>query len=451
MIYLDITDILDYAQSNIRISGIQRVQLRIISSLVGRLGPDRVRCSFWHPTRREVVSFDPSGVFDGHRFELSHLLARLGLLSFGWKPVRHELRNALARYPSGSLSRGMHKLKIHLVALLAPGRLHELGVTHRNRFRSEPLLPLAKLGALPQRDVYILLGSNWYCEEILEFGKQHVDAGGIVVQMIYDLIPHLAPQYCGQHATETFRAFLERTYRYANRFTCISDCSRREFLDYLASQGVTREAVTVPLAHEFDGYPRNSVLARAESADARVLEGRPFVLCVGTIEPRKNGAGLLRAWERLLAERDPQALPALVFAGKLLTSSTEFIERLNANPLLRQSVVLLPAPTDADLAFLYSQAMFSVFPSKYEGWGLPVGEAAWFGKYAISSYASSLPEVCGDLIDYVNPDDPDDIARALAHALDNPAYIAARESRIREAPLRSWDEVADRLLAVAEA
>ena len=57
---------------------------------------------------------------------------------------------------------------------------------------------------------------------------------------------------------------------------------------------------------------------------------------------------------------------------------------------------IVDSPSDRELAYLYQRCLFAAYPSLYEGWGLPVGEAAWFGKYVISSNATSLPEVCGD-------------------------------------------------------
>jgi glycosyltransferase involved in cell wall biosynthesis len=91
-----------------------------------------------------------------------------------------------------------------------------------------------------------------------------------------------------------------------------------------------------------------------------------------------------------------------------------------------------------------------VYPSIHEGWGLPVGEAAWFGKYVIAAKVTSLPEVCGDLMDYVDPYDVHDIAGRIGFALDNPAYVKEKELAIRRASLRSWDDVADMLLNALE-
>jgi glycosyltransferase involved in cell wall biosynthesis len=78
---------------------------------------------------------------------------------------------------------------------------------------------------------------------------------------------------------------------------------------------------------------------------------------------------------------------------------------------------------------------------------LPVGEAAWFGKYVISSNATSLPEVCGALIDYVDPCDLSALCNALERAISEPDYVRRKEQAIAQAPMRRWSDVAEDIFA----
>ena len=94
---------------------------------------------------------------------------------------------------------------------------------------------------------------------------------------------------------------------------------------------------------------------------------------------------------------------------------------------------------------MYQDCLFTIFPSLAEGWGLPVGEAAWFGKYSIVSSSSSLPEVLGDLVDYIDPDDCAGMVRSLRRILNNSDYRMQKEQAIGSARLRSWKEVAGHL------
>jgi glycosyltransferase involved in cell wall biosynthesis len=89
--------------------------------------------------------------------------------------------------------------------------------------------------------------------------------------------------------------------------------------------------------------------------------------------------------------------------------------------------------------------LFTAYPSQYEGWGLPVGEAAWFGKFCVASHVTSIPEVCGDLIDYVDPSNMGSIKAAVKRVLVDRDYLRERERAIASAELRTWSRVADEI------
>jgi glycosyltransferase involved in cell wall biosynthesis len=449
-IYFDVTDIVHFAHYNSRVSGIQRVQARLIGSLVRRVGSDRIRGSFWHPTRNEMVEFDPSRIFDESEFDTGRFLARLGLWKGGRLPAKHVVRRHLEPYNKRKIKRGLLKAWIYLAAIFSPSKLQRMGLDPRANLLKEPKQRSSPLKKMQPGDAYVFLGANWSHPEILEFGRQHSANGGVVMQMIHDLIPYLAPEYCADLG-DSFKSFLNLTTTYANRFVCVSDWTKSEYVDFLKSNGLTRSVVTVPLAHEFDGFARNQPVTSADSREALALGHQDFVVCVGTIERRKNGINLLKAWAELIRKRGADRVPTLVFAGRMGWKASEFIDILNANSALRDKVRLFSTPSDRDLAYLYYKCRFSVYPSKYEGWGLPVGECAWFGRYVIASDATSLPEVCGPLIDYVNPDDVIDIAAKIEYALDHPEHVSQKELTLKSAKLRTWDDVADQLLAVIEA
>jgi glycosyltransferase involved in cell wall biosynthesis len=122
--------------------------------------------------------------------------------------------------------------------------------------------------------------------------------------------------------------------------------------------------------------------------------------------------------------------------------------------LLRQSafldgmVVWRQDCGDAELAALYRGCRFTLFPSLYEGWGLPVAESLCFGKPCLAANASSVPEIGGSLVDYFDPLDLHDALRVIEAALADPAMLADREDAIR-ANFRPtpWTDTAAQLLA----
>jgi glycosyltransferase involved in cell wall biosynthesis len=308
-------------------------------------------------------------------------------------------------------------------------------------------VPLTRIQALPPEDSYVFLGSNWSYDVVLDLGKRHLQCGGDVVQMIYDLVPYKTPQFSTDEVINTFNGFLSITPTYASRFMCISDCTKRDFEEFLSSKSIHKDVHTVPLAHEFDGFARNASGVVPSNLIKAKISGQPYALCVGTVEIRKNGIALLHIWEQLLRKYGATKVPKLIFAGKIGWKVAEFMRKLESVDAFKHHVLIMNSPSDEDLAFLYQNCEFNLYPSHYEGWGLPIGEAAWLGKYTIASDSSSMPEVCGDLIDHASPDDLPAMAALIERAILDKDYVRGKEQQIRRATLRSWDDVADNVFS----
>jgi glycosyltransferase involved in cell wall biosynthesis len=134
------------------------------------------------------------------------------------------------------------------------------------------------------------------------------------------------------------------------------------------------------------------------------LEGKRFVLCVSSIEPRKNHRLLYHVWEDLA--QDP-AFPSdvvLAIVGAFQWMTTDLIREIQINPAVKDRIVLITDADDAMLHALYSACLFTVFPSLYEGWGLPVAESLGHGKVCLASDRGSVPEV-SDLTVMLHPYD----------------------------------------------
>jgi glycosyltransferase involved in cell wall biosynthesis len=155
-------------------------------------------------------------------------------------------------------------------------------------------------------------------------------------------------------------------------------------------------------------------------------------LCAGTVELRKNQALLLDVWEMLVATRPREDIPPLVVAGHPGQLSEETMARLTRTASLREVVVHVPSPTDAELAWLFRNCGFTVFPSRYEGWGVPVGESLDLGKFCLTADGSSLPEVGEGLTELLDPFDRGQWRDRILHYWTNPAELARRERTIAE-------------------
>ena len=172
----------------------------------------------------------------------------------------------------------------------------------------------------------------------------------------------------------------------------------------------------------------------------------PFVLYVGTIEPRKNLGRLLQAFRRLKSRPGiKHRLVVAVGLGWLYQDVLREMEELSAE----NEIAFLGRVDDSDLPALYSLSDIFVFPSLYEGFGLPPLEAMACGRPVVCSNASSLPEVIGDAGILVSPYDVDGLTDAMAQLIADPdrrALLGQRGlARSREF---TWERSARRLLDV---
>jgi hypothetical protein len=168
-----------------------------------------------------------------------------------------------------------------------------------------------------------------------------------------------------------------------------------------------------------------------------------FVLCVGTLESRKNHLLLFKAWEKLLANYDATDVPFLVCLGKAGWLFDEAAEFLRARPALSAKIILISSVTDHSLAALYEASLFAVYNSFYEGWGLPVTESLAFGALPLIPCHTSLTEAGGRAAVYFRSNDLCDLYTKLETLIFNVEERERLSNHARaHAKLRDWKDVA---------
>ena len=299
--------------------------------------------------------------------------------------------------------------------------------------------------AFARGDRWVSLGADWEYlnQEALYRVKQRL---GLKVTLIcYDAIPVLFPQlFVGVLSPGGFGAYLADVAWCADAVLCISDCTRRDFEAVIGHLGaplppthVIRLGSEIPTAQAVE----------APEGLATGPDERPFVLYVSTIERRKNHEVLYRAWARL---RDRGLVPhRLVFVGMRGWGVDELFNDLRLDPRVEHDIVSLNHVSDAQLAWLYRNAAFTVFPSLYEGWGLPVVESLAWGKFCLASNAASLPEAGGPWAEYLDPWDLPAWVDRLAYYMQHPEAVARLNERIaREFRAPGWADTAAAIHAV---
>lgn len=171
-----------------------------------------------------------------------------------------------------------------------------------------------------------------------------------------------------------------------------------------------------------------------------------FLLALASASPRKNASGLLRIYGRLPHTLRARYPLVIVWTHSFLQPEIEKeVKKLG----LKDSTYFLPRVSDEDLVLLYNAATAFVFPSLYEGFGLPVLEAMACGTPVIASNLSSIPEVAGDAAELANPRDEDAFAEALFRVLTSPdRRRALSEAGLRRARQFSWQRTAQMTLDV---
>lgn len=173
-----------------------------------------------------------------------------------------------------------------------------------------------------------------------------------------------------------------------------------------------------------------------------------YILSVGTLEPRKNLSKLVEAYSLLphFLQKEYQ----LVLAGGRGWNNSRLVKTIN-NLNLKDKVILPGFVKDNDLPYIYNKASVFVFPSLYEGFGLPPLEAMACGVPVIASNCSAMPEVLGGGAVLVNPESEDEIARAIKRIILRPKYREGLKAKgIRQAKKFSWGETARETLKILE-
>lgn len=269
--------------------------------------------------------------------------------------------------------------------------------------------------------------------------------GGIrVALLVHDIIPLRRPEWFDPGTVSRFRGWFDTMLAISARLLAVSDSTARDVLAYRDTRHLPGPAAmtTIRLGDGFTPPPSKA------ATGSIVPPTRPMALYVSTIEARKNHVLLVDVWRELLHRLGPDAVPDLVFAGREGGLTGDLMRQLRANDCLGGKIILHHAASDADIAALYQASRFTLFPSLYEGWGLPVAESLAFGKPCLAANSSSIPEVGGRLARYFDPLDMGDATRAVEAVLSNPTDLAAwRDQIVAHFRPTRWSRTAEMVLA----
>ena len=267
------------------------------------------------------------------------------------------------------------------------------------------------------------------------------------VVSIHDLSFEHLPQTFNRRSRTQLRLTVRHSARRAARILSLSEHTRR---DIISTYGIAPErvsAIPIAAASHFARVVDKSELQRVRHTYG--IHGE-YILSVGSIQPRKNLVRLVKAYASLRGGNSADKLPKLVLVGKCAWLYDETLRALEETGV-KDSVVLTGYVPEKDLPALYSSALCFIYPSFFEGFGLPPLEAMKCGAPVIVGNKTSLPEVVGDAAIAVDPFDVEAIAGAIKRVIEDQSLRNELSLKGQQrAGSFDWRETARRTLAVYE-
>jgi glycosyltransferase involved in cell wall biosynthesis len=402
-IVFDVSDLMRYFCYNRLPTGIQRVQINVVASLLRKPQPDfDITIGCLSPEADFWVTV-PETLF----LELSELAV-----------AGAESDDPVWRGAVGEL---------HLALLTAPPLNFRRGAS------------LVNIGT-----------SWWHPDSFLVIRRAKAKYGIRYIPFVHDCVPIIMPEYCVKALIKDYTQWLVGVLIHADGYLVNSQSTGKD-LDKIAT--LLHHKIPKPDVIRLDGrFSVNRQDGRREPIGRSIitkhqLHREPFVLFVGTIEPRKNHLLAFNVWLTMIRKRGLRQTPRLVCVGKpgWLTDAT--MGRLESSELLQRKVLVISKVTDNELAQLYRTCLFTLYPSSYEGWGLPITESLSYGKIPLTTAVSALPEAGGSLAEYFDLRSEHDMLAKLERLIDDVSYRERREVEIKQRfRPRDWIEIAEEIV-----
>lgn len=258
------------------------------------------------------------------------------------------------------------------------------------------------------------------------------------VLSIHDLTHIFYPQTMANYNRLIHRIFFTSSMRNANHIITMSEHTKKSIVEHFNIVPTKISVIYEGVDEKFKPLDK----MEAKKILQRYSIERPYLLSVGTLEPKKNYTRLLKAYNAVKTDLD------LIIVGKKGWKADDIFKTI-ASLGIKERVKILGYVQNDDLPYLYNGAEVFVFPSLYEGFGLPLLEAMACGTPVICSNTSSLAEISGDAAIKFNPESVDEIVNQLQRVIDdNDLKRRLTKLGLARAKEFSWDKTAKQTLAI---
>lgn len=396
----------------------------------------RYRAGALHLTGRQVSTTKPSKISEGASFTQTNgvadvLKTQLQVLRAGSGWFGAAARYSLQRWQDNRARRTALSKTAHV-----PVRRHRASVLSGSSLR-EVVRP---------GDLFLALGPTWEREDYPQTVRWLRDVLRVRFGLfVHDLLPVYRQEWFLKNKTSRYGTWHQTILPLVDQVFVDGVNAASEVTTYLAqiSRPLLQPIVTVPLGTA--PTSTDAHLLVQERGEIGVEE--EYVLCVGTLEPRKNHELLLRVWRRLLQVMPGTTIPKLILVGEVGWLVSDLMQQLENSDWLNGHVQLVSAPSDAQLEHLYRNCLFTVAPSLAGGVSLPVLESLHYGKPCLASQALAGNVSDQGLVKHFDPLNLHDALRVIRHAIEDRHNLKqwAKEIENRFKPV-SWRQSAETIL-----
>lgn len=295
--------------------------------------------------------------------------------------------------------------------------------------------------ALDSNYIFFDMDSVWMNENKRGYFLKRLSSQGVrLAVQIYDIIPITHPQYCHKLTSFKFIDYLAANIENAELIIANANATIKDIRKITEGTETKFSTAVVKLGSDFskrNDVPADEVRKRSPRT-AAVLDGNPYVLMVGTLEPRKNHAYVLDAFDKALFDEGLN----LVFVGRYGWNTESLVRRIEKHPLYNKHLFMIKNAADYEVQALYKNAFLVAFASFNEGFGLPIIESFNHGVPVLASDIPVLRETGGEYAEYFSLENVDDFITKVKYYAENRDEYEDMRKRISGFHHTSWDECA---------
>jgi len=259
-----------------------------------------------------------------------------------------------------------------------------------------------------------------------------------IIQVIHDVGPTVWPQLFEQVAVSP-TVYNRQVIPRADLVLCVSQNTKKELTEWLKSEKIhvpRIEVIRLGDSVELLGKPK---MPHETSFKKSGLKGSDFILCVGTIEAKKNHYLFYYVYK--LARQRGIRLPKLVILGRRGFHTSEIYDMMTRDPAVKDDFVFLHDASDEEMAWAYNNCLFTILASFHEGWGIPIAESVSRGVPCLCSNTSSMVEIAeGKGVAHFSPVSSDECLAAIVKWLDNSKDLAEARAATKKYKSTTWQE-----------